>query len=105
MGLNELWLHNNRLESLPESIGCLTHLHKLLLDSNNLTTLPSSLGMLTSLARLSLTNNMLRALPAELGLLSTTLETLTFQVLNLRGTETETDRPRERVSESEWTNE
>jgi len=55
--LRSLWLDDNQLTELPESIGNLTKLKKLYLSSNQLTELPESIGNLTKLEWLRLNDN------------------------------------------------
>ena len=59
----------NRLTSLPDSVGRLSRLRELHLRNNKLTSLPESLGMLRELRHLDLRGNPLSHLPtAILGL-------------------------------------
>ena len=55
------------LETLPESIGQLSHLVELHLDHNLIQTLPATIGYLSSLAELHLQNNPITALPESIG--------------------------------------
>ena len=73
--LTYLYLYNNQLTSLPESIGNLSSLEDLYLSFNQLTSLPESIGSLNSLERLWLDYNQLTSLPESIGSLSS-LETL-----------------------------
>ena len=57
----------NKLSSLPEWLGNLTRLRVLDVSRNQLTSLPESLGRLTGLHQLSLDGNQLTALPDVLG--------------------------------------
>ena len=59
-------LKNNKLTSLPDSIGNLPYLGGLYLANNKLTLLPSSFGKLTNLTSLSLDNNPIEKLPKSL---------------------------------------
>lgn len=68
--LTNLDLHNNRITSLPDSIGSLSGLTELHLYSNQLTSLPDSIGNLTSLIGLYLFNNQITSLPNTIGNLS-----------------------------------
>ena len=47
--LGDLQLHNNRIRSLPTTLGLLTNITTLRLDGNELTELPAEIGRLTSL--------------------------------------------------------
>ena len=62
---NLVWLNlgNNKLKSVPESLGGITSLEKLDLGNNKLKSLPDSIGNLTSLERLYLERNKLKSLP------------------------------------------
>lgn len=68
--LEGLWLHKNRLESLPDSIGNLKSLKGLRLFENKLKTIPESIGNLNSLIWLSLSDNKIQTLPESIGNLS-----------------------------------
>ncbi|MEI8301230.1 MAG: leucine-rich repeat domain-containing protein, partial [Chlamydiota bacterium] len=68
--LRVLTLKNNQLTTLPESIGQLTALQILGLEGNQLTTLPESIGQLTALRILSLEGNQLTTLPESIGQLT-----------------------------------
>jgi hypothetical protein len=57
--LQVLGLSNNRLESLPDSLGHLPALVKLDISTNNLRHLPPSLGKLRRIQRIDAANNML----------------------------------------------
>jgi leucine-rich repeat protein SHOC2 len=67
--LNLYWLDlpQNRLTTLPESIGNLDNLHRLYLCRNKLTTLPESIGNLRRLTMLRLYGNQLHCLPQSIG--------------------------------------
>ena len=65
--LKNLYLGNNQLTSLPESIENLTALTGLYLNQNQLTSLPVSIGNLTALTGLYLGNNQLTSLPDSFG--------------------------------------
>jgi Leucine-rich repeat (LRR) protein len=56
-------LHNNRISSLPESIGNLNQLKVLRINNNLLTLLPSSVSKLILLENLDVSNNSLYTLP------------------------------------------
>lgn len=64
--LQELWLKENRLESLPEEIGDCVRLKRLWLDDNRLQALPESITRLACLQELYVPHNRLTALPAGL---------------------------------------
>ena len=80
--LKYLYLRNNNLSNLPESIGNLTNLEYLDLRNNNLSNLPESIGNLTNLNTLDLDNNNLSDLSESIGNL-TNLEKLYLQHNNL----------------------
>lgn len=61
--LKTLWLPNNKLQRLSESIGQLTQLEDLELSDNQLTKLPKSLTKLTKLTQLNVADNQLQSLP------------------------------------------
>ena len=65
--LKWLWLEDNQLTELPNSIGNLTNLEKLWLVNNQLTELPQSIGNLTNLKKLNLRGNRLTELPQSIG--------------------------------------
>ena len=92
--LRSLWLHENQLEHLPESLGSLDGLRDLIafrnrirslpaalcglrglrelrLDENRLEALPPAIGELRSLEHLDVSNNRLSALPSSIGKLQT----------------------------------
>src|SRR5690606_18260714 len=64
--LENLWLDNNQLATLPTSIGNLTDLKVLNLSENMLTAVPSTLGNLTNLTELHLNGNQLTAVAPAL---------------------------------------
>ena len=72
--LLQLWVFNNRLDSLPDSVGKLRNLQQLDVFNNRLESLPDSLGNLQNLLRLLVFNNRLRSLPDSAGKLQTLLE-------------------------------
>ncbi|KAL2911178.1 hypothetical protein HK105_209365 [Polyrhizophydium stewartii] len=57
----------NQILSLPESIGNLTKLQGLWVKGSNLTTIPDTIGNLKELAKLVLGKNQLSSLPASIG--------------------------------------
>lgn len=67
VNLRELYVSNNRLKTLPNSIGQLKNLRLLNLSDNLLKILPSSLGQLTKLTSIDVSRNPnLKVLPKEL---------------------------------------
>lgn len=58
---------NNKINSLPESIGELRNLRKLMLENNRIGVLPEGIGNLKNLTDLDLRSNHLTALPEEIG--------------------------------------
>lgn len=64
--MQELWLKDNRLASLPEELGACTKLNRLWLDDNRLEALPESTTRLTALQELYAPHNRLRSLPRGL---------------------------------------
>jgi len=73
--LKTLYLSDNQLTELPDSIGNLTKLERLSLVMNQLTELPEWIGNLTNLIKLELNINQLTELPDSIGNL-TNLERL-----------------------------
>ncbi len=65
--LQELTITNNKLTSLPNSIGNLQTLVSLFLFNNNITELPESVGGLKRLVTVSVENNRLKRLPKSIG--------------------------------------
>lgn len=65
-GLRSLFLNQNRLQSLPEEICCLSLLENLSASYNFLEKLPASTAQLASLRELRLSRNRLRAFPEVL---------------------------------------
>ncbi len=61
--LKLLYLSNNYINILPESLGKLDLLTELRLGDNLLNTLPESIGNLTSLRRLDIGNNPIQRIP------------------------------------------
>jgi len=76
--LQVLRVENNRLESLPDTIGELPSLTKLDISTNCLRQLPASMGRLKRIQRIDAANNMLVRVPPAMGHLKTIKE------LNLR---------------------
>lgn len=72
--LLRLDLKHNQLETLPEEIGNLSNLYSLDLQYNALKTLPDSFEKLTLLAWLNLSHNKLSWLPASIGQLTNLLQ-------------------------------
>eukprot|EP00002_Diphylleia_rotans_P024465 TRINITY_DN4833_c0_g1_i4.p1 TRINITY_DN4833_c0_g1~~TRINITY_DN4833_c0_g1_i4.p1 ORF type:complete len:121 (-),score=12.75 TRINITY_DN4833_c0_g1_i4:69-431(-) len=69
-----LYLQNERLASVPESIGQLTHITALALSDNLLSSLPECVGQMTNLAVLFIHNNPITELPESI----TRLKNLSF---------------------------
>jgi hypothetical protein len=63
----ELDLSNQKLTSLPDSIGNLINLKEFYCNINNLTSLPDSIGNLINLQKFYCNNNQIIFLPASLG--------------------------------------
>ena len=70
VGLTDLNLGGNRLETLSDGIRALTLLTSLELRQNRLTSLPGGIGELSRLHTLGVTSNLLQSLPATIGQLS-----------------------------------
>ncbi|XP_069071755.1 leucine-rich repeat and calponin homology domain-containing protein 4 isoform X3 [Pleurodeles waltl] len=64
--LKVLVASNNKLTSLPENIGTLSHLRQLDVSSNELQVLPAQMGVLESLRDLNIRRNQITVLPEEL---------------------------------------
>ena len=64
--MQELYLFNNQLQSLPAEIGNLINLITLNLWSNQLQSLPAEISNLINLLTLNLNYNQLQSLPAEI---------------------------------------
>jgi Leucine-rich repeat (LRR) protein len=64
--LTTLWLRNNKLETLPETINGLSRVTQFFGNHNKLKTLPAEFGGMTSLIELRLHMNQLDYLPASL---------------------------------------
>ena len=65
--LKTLSVSYNELDSLPDELGGLTSLEQLWLDQNQLTYLPNTIGDLENLKTLELQYNWLESIPSELG--------------------------------------
>ena len=74
--LSELNLSNNKLQEIPDNIGCLSCLQRLDLERNELKTLPKSIGECKFLYEINLKQNPIEKLPASLGSIGVTLEIL-----------------------------
>ena len=71
VGLRDfLYLHDNKLSSLPESLRRMTNLRYLNLSGNLFETLPDAVCEMESLLELRLSDNQLRALPDSIGRLT-----------------------------------
>ena len=67
MGLKQLFVDNNRLQALPETVGRLIRLESLDAGRNQLRQLPESIRGLSALQLLELSDNQLESLPMALG--------------------------------------
>lgn len=65
--LRELRVANNSLDNLPKEIGLLKHLQILIANNNRIASLPSSVGDCESLAEIDLSSNLLTELPEAFG--------------------------------------
>ena len=65
--LKELTIFDTLIIALPESIGNLTNLQELVISGNSLTSLPESIGNLTNLQELVISGNSLTSLPESIG--------------------------------------
>ena len=54
---SRLWLHNNKIKSLPNEIGNLVKLKELLVHNNNLYTFPTSISNLLKLKKFTFHGN------------------------------------------------
>ena len=68
--MTHLYLSDNQLKILPETIGNLTNLTHLYLSDNQLKILPKTIGNLSNLKVLNFKNNKLTTLPQEIELLT-----------------------------------
>ncbi|WP_309742069.1 leucine-rich repeat domain-containing protein [Chamaesiphon sp. OTE_20_metabat_361] len=91
-GDEKLWLANNQLTSLPESIGSLSNLNILYVWGNQLTSIPKSISNLTNLSILDLSGNQFSYLPDSicnlanldsLNLIENQLTNLPVSIVNL----------------------
>ena len=71
--LLHLWVLNNQLKSLPDSVGKLQELRSLWVFNNQLKSLPDSVGKLQNLFQLRVFNNQLKSLPDSVGKLQKNL--------------------------------
>ncbi|XP_039827948.1 plant intracellular Ras-group-related LRR protein 8-like isoform X1 [Panicum virgatum] len=76
--LREFRIANNRLDNLPIEIGSLKHLQILIANNNRISALPSSIGDCESLTEVDLSSNLLTELPEAFGKL------YNLKVLHLR---------------------
>ncbi|MEZ0485070.1 leucine-rich repeat domain-containing protein [Fibrella aquatica] len=65
--VQDLYLSNNQLTTLPGSIGVMKHLRQLFIDENPITALPNEIEQLDSLRTLVLGGNQLTTLPSSIG--------------------------------------
>ena len=68
--MTSLNISNNKLTTLPASIGALTQLERFSANQNQLSVLCPGIGDLQSLKKLELRGNQLTSLPAEIGQLT-----------------------------------
>ncbi|MFZ2286213.1 MAG: leucine-rich repeat domain-containing protein [Bacteroidales bacterium] len=64
--LEELYLNNNKIKTLPLQISNLKKLRKLSLSNNNLKSVPPSLSLLTKLEFLNISSNLIEDFPTEI---------------------------------------
>ena len=83
--LHLLSLGGNRIRSIPESIGTLSHLQALNLCDNNIEQVPSSIARLHNLKTLSLHKNAIRMLPRDLISLENLTEVKSFSFHRFHG--------------------
>uniref|UniRef100_A0A0N4ZB03 Endo/exonuclease/phosphatase domain-containing protein n=1 Tax=Parastrongyloides trichosuri TaxID=131310 RepID=A0A0N4ZB03_PARTI len=74
--ITAIYLSNNALEYIPESIGGMLNLKYMDLSHNKLTTLPKTISKCFNLFFLDVTNNLITHFPDNLGLLKRRLEAL-----------------------------
>ena len=65
--IGNLWLQNNKIDSLPVTFGNIANLNLLYLDNNQLTSLPESFCNLKTMGYCYLSGNRLKALPDNFG--------------------------------------
>ena len=65
--VRRLFLNNNQLDSVPDSVKLLTNMDTLRLWANHIEQLPDWLGSLTVLEYLGVSNNLLREIPRSIG--------------------------------------
>lgn len=68
--MKKLFLNNNQISELPESIGILSNLQRLYLQYNQISELPESIGKLSKLEWLHLQHNQISVLPEFIGKMS-----------------------------------
>jgi len=66
LDITELYLINNELTSIPESISSLVNLRKLFLFTNKITSIPESIGSLINLQILDLYDNKITSIPESI---------------------------------------